>query len=117
MMHFVRSKCVPFSVEDVKRLSAYCTVCAEGQLRFYQPDPKPLIKETTSFERVSTDFKGSQLSSFNRFLFTVIDKYSHFPFAFACLCCHKHLLNTSPNSLLSSVCLCTYIRIEVQASC
>ena len=85
IMYFVRSRNPPFSVKDVKRESASCTVCAEGKSRFYQPDTLLPIKVTIPFERLSVDFKGPLPSSRKRFLFTVKDEYFWFSFAFACL--------------------------------
>ncbi|KER32757.1 hypothetical protein T265_01242 [Opisthorchis viverrini] len=44
-----------------------------------------IIKATQPFERVSIDFKGPLPStSHNKYLLTMIDEYSRFPFAFAC---------------------------------
>ena len=75
----------PYKIISLKRVSSSCTLFAEGKPRFYRPDVLPLIKAIISFERLKVDFKGPQpFYSYNRFLFTVIDKYSHFPFAFAC---------------------------------
>ena len=83
--HFVRSKNLPFSLTDVKNTIASCKTCSEAKPRFYNPPSARLIKATQPFERLSIDFKGPLPSvTRNRYLFTVIDEYSRFPFAFAC---------------------------------
>jgi len=44
-----------------------------------------LVKETQIFEHLSVDFKGPLPSSTkNRYLLTIVDEYSRFPFAFPC---------------------------------
>ena len=85
LMHFVRSKNLPFSLEDVKRVNSQCKACAEVRPRYYKPSGASLIKATQAFERISVDFKGPLPSvSKNKYLLTVIDEYSRFPFAFPC---------------------------------
>ena len=84
-LHFVRSKNLPYSTEDVKRVCASCKVCAELKPRFYQPPAGTLIKATQPMERLSIDFKGPlPTATRNSYLLTVIDEYSRFPFAFPC---------------------------------
>ena len=84
MFHFVRSKNLPYSVDDVKRVISNCKICAELKPNFYQYSGR-LIKATQPFERLSIDFKGPLPSiNRNRYLLTVIDEFSRFPFAFAC---------------------------------
>jgi transposase InsO family protein len=62
-----------------------CKECQECKPQFYSPEPSHLIKATKPFERLNLDFKGP-LPSNNRcrFMLTVIDEYSRFPFAFPC---------------------------------
>ena len=85
LYHFVRSKNLPFSLADVKNTVSSCKICAEAKPRFYRPPFAHLVKATQPFERLSIDFKGPLPSSTrNRYLFTIIDEYSRFPFAFAC---------------------------------
>ncbi|GAA48338.1 retrovirus-related Pol polyprotein from transposon opus [Clonorchis sinensis] len=84
MFHFVRCKNLPYSVDDVKRVISSCKVCAELKPRFWKSSGK-LIKATQPFERLSLDFKGPLPSNtHNRYLLTIIDEFSRFPFAFAC---------------------------------
>ena len=85
MLHFVRSKNMPYSVENVRAVVRSCQVCSEIKPRFIRRAPQTLIKASQPFERLSIDFKGPlPSSSRNRYLLTVVDKYSRFPFAFLC---------------------------------
>ena len=91
MLHFVQSKNLSFSTEDVKRVCSSCGICAELKPQFYCPKREVLIKATKPFECLSLDFKGllpSQTRS--TYLLVVVDEYSH-------LC---------PNMLLSTVIKC-----------
>lgn len=84
MYHWVRSKNLPFSLEDIKRVTSSCAICGELKPRFCKNEGK-LIKATSPFERLNLDFKGPLPSkSKNRFILTIIDEYSRFPFAIPC---------------------------------
>jgi hypothetical protein len=85
MFHWVRSKNLPYSLEDVKKISSSCPACAEIKPRFFKPQNQHLIKATLPFERLNIDFKGPVPSNCkNHYILTVIDEYSRFPFAFPC---------------------------------
>ena len=85
MLHLVRTRNLPHSVEDVRRVSQSCKVCAELKPQFYNPGVKKLVKATRPMERLNLDFKGPlPSSSRNRYILTVIDEYSRFPWAFPC---------------------------------
>lgn len=85
MVHFVRNRNLPFSIEEIKRMIANCTVCNELKPKFQTGIKSHLIKATQPFERLSMDFKGPLPSSTrNHYILTIIDEYSRFPFAFAC---------------------------------
>lgn len=86
MMHFVRSKNLPFSLDEVRKVISQCQVCAKLKPRFYKPSQCQLIKSTSPFERISIDFKGPLPRSAlgNVYILTVVDEYSRFPFAFPC---------------------------------
>ena len=85
MMHFVRSRNLPYSIAEVRTVTHECRICSEVKPRFYSSPPFKLIKATQSFERISIDFKGPLPSgSTNRYLLTCVDEFSRFPFAFAC---------------------------------
>jgi hypothetical protein len=83
MAHYVRSKNLPYSMEDIKRMTSQCRECAAVKPQFYRPPTVALIKATQPFERISIDFKGPLPScTNNRYILTVVDEYSRFPFAF-----------------------------------
>ena len=83
--HFVRVKNLPYSIKDVRKEVNQCNVCAEIKPNLYNPPIAQIIKATQPFERLSLDFKGPMPSATeNRYLLTVVDKFSRFPFAFAC---------------------------------
>ena len=88
LWHFVRSKNLPFPLEEVRQtcLNLNYHTCSVLKPRFYRPTQEHLVKATSAWERVSVDFKGPIVTSprGNRFLFVVVDEYSRFPFAFAC---------------------------------
>ncbi|XP_018022352.2 uncharacterized protein LOC108678443, partial [Hyalella azteca] len=85
LLHFVRSKNLPFSTEDVKRVCSTCKVCAILKPRFYRPPDETLIRATQPMERLSMDFKGPLPSATrNTYMLTVVDEFSRFPFAFPC---------------------------------
>lgn len=85
MAHWIKSRNLPFSIEEIKKMTASCPVCAELKPRFYKPDEMKLIKATVPFERINLDFKGPLPSpTKNKYLLTIIDEYSRFPFAYPC---------------------------------
>ena len=43
MLHFVRSKNLPFSTEDVRKVCSSCKICAELKPQFYRPYNGKLI--------------------------------------------------------------------------
>ena len=85
MFHFVRTRNLPYSIEDVRQMTKACQVCAEHKPHFYSPDQAHLIKATQPFERLNIDFKGP-LKSNNRntYFLNIIDEFSRFPFVFPC---------------------------------
>ena len=117
MLHFVRCKNLPYSVNDVKSVISNCKTCAERKLKFYKPTQNKLIKVIAPFEGLNIDFKGPLPSvTSNKYLFTTIDEYSRFPFAFDCpdmtfvyrkhmflrtFCCIRHAFVHSFRSWLS----------------
>ena len=83
--HYVRNNNLPYSMEDVKRVISQCTTCAELKPNFFKPQNPPLIKASRPFERISMDFKGPLPSETrNKYLLTIVDEHSRFPFAFPC---------------------------------
>ena len=76
---------MPYSVENVRVVVRSCQVCSEMKPRFIRRAPQTLIKASQPFERLSIDFKGPlPSSSHKRYLLTVVDEYSRFPFVFPC---------------------------------
>ena len=59
LLHFVRTKNLPFSIEDVKKICSDCKICAELKPQFFRLPNGKLIKATHPMERLSIDFKGS----------------------------------------------------------
>ena len=86
MTAFVRSRNLPHSVEEVRKTTADCNVCAECKPRFYKPpESSHLIKATQPFERLNLDFKGPLPStSKNKYLLDIVDEYFRYPFAIPC---------------------------------
>ena len=85
MYHFVKSRNLPYSMEDVKSATRSCSICAECKHRFHRPDQAHLIKATQPFERLNVDFKDPlPTNNRNQYFLTVIDEYSRFPFIIPC---------------------------------
>ena len=81
--HFIRSRNLPYSVEDVKQICKECRICKEVKPKYYRPNDVHLIKATQPFERISIDFKGPLPSSTpEQYMLTIVDEYSGFPFAY-----------------------------------
>ena len=55
--HYIKSKNLPYSVDDVKRVCSSCLVCAELKPQYYKPSAAHLIKATQPWERINLDFK------------------------------------------------------------
>ncbi|CAB0017249.1 unnamed protein product, partial [Nesidiocoris tenuis] len=85
LLHWIRSKNLPYSTEEVKRVVTTCSTCAELKPQFIKKDGQ-LIKALRPFERLNIDFKGPlpQTQSGKRYILTVVDEFSRFPFAFPC---------------------------------
>ena len=83
LSHFVRSKILPFSTKDVKKVCTSCKICAELKPQFYRRPPEQLIKYLRPWDRISIDFK-EPLSGKYKYLLIVVDEFSRFPFAFLC---------------------------------
>lgn len=84
MLHWLRSRNMPYSLEDVRKMTAGCHICRQLKPQFFK-NTGTLIKATAPFERLSMDFKGPLPSSTrNKYLLTIVDEYSRFPFAYPC---------------------------------
>ncbi|KRX13315.1 Retrovirus-related Pol polyprotein from transposon 17.6, partial [Trichinella nelsoni] len=51
MAHYARSKNLPYTMEEIQRMTNSCRVCAELKPRFFKGDSGKLIKATAPFER------------------------------------------------------------------
>ena len=80
--HFLRAKNIPCSVEELRKLNASCPTCQKLKPQYHKSSGT-LIKATQPFERINIDFKGLLPSvTNNRYILTIVDEYSRFPFAF-----------------------------------
>ena len=86
MCHFVKTRNLPYSIEDVRQMmTKACWVCAENKPQFYSPVQSHLVKATQPFERLNIDFKGPLKSNNqNVYFLNIIDEFSRFPFVFPC---------------------------------
>ena len=85
MLHFVRSRNLPYSIDQIKGIISSCEVCNRIKPQFARPTPGNLIRSLRPFDRLSMDFKGPlQSSSPNKYILIIVDEYSRFPFAFPC---------------------------------
>ena len=77
MIHFVRSKNLPYSIDEIKKICRDCSICAKIKPQYYKPTETTLIKATKPFERLNIDFKGLLPSdSKNKYILTIMDEYS-----------------------------------------
>ena len=113
LAHFIRTRNLPYSTEDVKTVVSQCRICAELKPRFYKPKNPPLIKATQPFERLAIDFKGPLPSaSPNKYLLVVVDEFSRFPFAFPCKDMTSGIIMEHLSNLFSVFGLCGFIHSD-----
>ena len=80
---FVRSRNLPYSVDDVKRVCGSCPISQVCKPQFFKPPTSHLIKATQPFERLNIDFKGPLPStSRSKYILTIVNEFSRFPFAY-----------------------------------
>ena len=85
MAHFVRARNLRFSIDQIRQVIKSCKKCAECKPQYFRTAPINLIKATQPFERLNIDFEGPlPTSNQNKYILTICDKYSWFPFAFPC---------------------------------
>ena len=85
MTAFLRNRNLPFSVEDIRKITSSCSICNECKSRFHKPEPAHITKATQPFERLNMDVKGPlPLVTNNKYMVTVIDEFSRFPFVIPC---------------------------------
>jgi len=113
LLHYIRSKNLPYSTDDIKRTCSSCKLCAELKPQFYKPQPGTLIKATQPMERLSIDFKGPlPTTSNNAYLLMVVDEYSRFPFAFPCPNMHSSTVIKCLDQIFSLCGLPSYIHSD-----
>ena len=117
MLHFVRSKNLPYSTNEVKKVCSSCRMCAELKPRFHKPPMGTLIKSTQPMERLNIDFKGPLPSSTpNKYFLTIIDEYSRFPFVYPCSNISSQTVIKCLNQLFSLCGTPSYIHSDRGAS-
>jgi predicted aspartyl protease len=86
MAHWVKSQNLPYTLEEVRNITSSCKICAELKPRFFRKNNNNnLIMATAPFQRLSLDFKGPIPSETrNKYLLTLVDEYSRYPFAIPC---------------------------------
>ena len=86
LLHFVKARNLPFSVEEVRSVIKSCSACAECKPQFYKSNEQAhLIKATQPLERLNLDFKGPLPSNNkNKFFLNVVDEFSRFCWVFPC---------------------------------
>ena len=83
--HFVRSKNLPYSLDDVRKCCENCKTCAEIKPRFFVANQHVLVKATQPMERLNLDFKGPLPSTTRMpYFLCIVDEYSRYPFCFPC---------------------------------
>ena len=115
--HFVRSKNLPYSLEDIKKCCDKCGVCALVKPRFFSPGSNTLIKATQPMERWNIDFKGPLPSkSKNVYFLCIVDEFSRFPFCFPCANVEADTVINCLEKLFSLFGTCGYVHSDRGAS-
>ncbi|XP_076820975.1 KRAB-A domain-containing protein 2-like [Clavelina lepadiformis] len=113
MFHFIRMKNLPFSTDDIRKVCSSCKTCAENKPRFYRTPQTALIKATEPMEQINIDFKGSiPSSSENKYILTIIDEYSRFPFAVPCPTMNPTTVIQGLNQMFTLTGLSSYIHSD-----
>ena len=113
LLHFICTKNLTFSTDDVHKVCSNCCICAELKPSFYKPIITQLIKATEPFERISIDFKGPVPSiSHNKYLLVIIDEYSRFPFIFPCSNMNSSTVIACLNKLFSLCGMPQYVHLD-----
>ena len=110
---FVRSRNIPCSIEEIKKLTNACAICNECKPRFYNPAKSHLIKATQPMERLNLDFKGPLPTNNNhRYILTVVDEFSRFPFAIPCVDVKAGTIYKALCQIFSIFGICSYIHSD-----
>ena len=117
MMAFVRSRNLPFFVEDICNMIKQCTVCQQCKSAFYKHIDTHLVKATKPFEGLNIDFKGPLPSATkNIYMFTIIDEYSRFLFVFPCQTIDTITVTTCLSQLFSIFGMLSYVHSDRRPS-
>ena len=117
LWHFVRSRNLPYSLEDVRRCCSECSTCSELKPKFYIPESNSFIKATQPMERLNIDFKGPLTSlSVNKYFLCVVDEFSRFPFCFPCRDVSADTVIGCLETLFALFGTCSYIHSDRGAS-
>ena len=113
MYHYVRAKNLPYSLDEIRKMTANCNVCAEVKPRFIKTPETHLIKATQPMERLSLDFKGPIAGCTRyRYMLTVVDEFSRFPFAFPCSSIDTDTVINCLSQLFSMFGFCAFIHSD-----
>lgn len=83
--HFVQTKNLPYSLDEIQKMTSRCPVCCEFKPQFHRSEKVPLVKATQPFERINIDFKGPlPTNNGNKHFLMVVDEYSRFLFVMFC---------------------------------
>lgn len=76
VLHFVRSRNLPYSVGDVRNFTSSYPLCAEIKPQYYKNDSSHLIKATSTFKPIEYRFhRTTANSSRNKYLLVIVDEY------------------------------------------
>ena len=99
MYHYVCAKNLPYSLDEVRKMTASCKICAEVKPHFYKP---PEMHVRGLFKKYPTFlYKAHNTINFASFIQSP-SKYSPWWFTHLSQCfCHfsKHFINSSPGML------------------
>nr|XP_014294134.1 uncharacterized protein LOC106692604 [Halyomorpha halys] len=113
MVYWVRTRNLPYSVEDIKKMTASCPSCNTVKPQFYKNSKFTLVKAMHPFERISMDFKGPLPSkSRNKYLLTIVDEFSRFPFAYPCPNMNSSTVIDCLTSLFTTFGLPSYVHTD-----
>ncbi|XP_039287877.1 uncharacterized protein LOC120352208 [Nilaparvata lugens] len=89
-----------------------CKICSELKPRFNCFKGK-LIQSTRPFERINIDFEGPLPSSTrNKYILTIVDEYSRFPFAYPCRDMSSETVIQNLNDLFTTYGYPSYIHTD-----
>lgn len=56
--HFISSRNLPYSLNEVREICSQCKICSQIKLRFFRPPRGQLIQASRPYDRISIDFVG-----------------------------------------------------------